>query len=344
MFICTANDARPHPRAAARPHGDHRARRLHRGREAPDRQALPRPAPDRAQRAEDARSCGSPTRRCARSSATTRARPACASSSARSARSPQGRARGRRGAGNGDRASIGEAASARELLGPPRFTPRPSAARACRASRPGLAWTPVGGDVLFIEATAMRGNGELQITGQLGDVMKESAQAALSYVRGHLSEVAPELPSDWFEHHDLHLHVPAGRDPEGRAERRHHDGDRARVAAQRPPGARRRRDDRRDHAHRPGAADRRAEGEGARRAAQRDRDGHRAGAQRGRRRGDPRAPAREADVPLRRADRRGARARAGASRRVVANGRARRPGGRAQTGYMLGQASASDQR
>jgi ATP-dependent Lon protease len=73
----------------------------------------------------------------------------------------------------------------------------------------GLAWTPVGGDVLFVEATAMPGTGKLTITGQLGDVMKESAQAALSYVRGH----ADGLPEDWFKTHDLHLHVPAGATP-----------------------------------------------------------------------------------------------------------------------------------
>jgi ATP-dependent Lon protease len=72
----------------------------------------------------------------------------------------------------------------------------------------GLAWTPVGGDVLFVEATAMPGSGKLTITGQLGDVMKESAQAALSYVRGHA-----ELPDDWFADHDLHIHVPAGAIP-----------------------------------------------------------------------------------------------------------------------------------
>jgi ATP-dependent Lon protease len=67
--------------------------------------------------------------------------------------------------------------------------------------------------VLFVEATAMDGDGELQITGQLGDVMRESAQAAMSYVRGHLGEVAPDLPSDWFKHHDVHIHVPAGAIP-----------------------------------------------------------------------------------------------------------------------------------
>jgi ATP-dependent Lon protease len=77
----------------------------------------------------------------------------------------------------------------------------------------GLAWTPVGGEVLFIEATAMTGSGKLTITGQLGDVMKESAQAALSYVRGHAGEVAPGLDEDWFANHDIHVHVPAGAVP-----------------------------------------------------------------------------------------------------------------------------------
>ncbi|MEJ7891366.1 MAG: endopeptidase La [Solirubrobacteraceae bacterium] len=77
----------------------------------------------------------------------------------------------------------------------------------------GLAWTPVGGDVLFVEASAMPGTGKLTLTGQLGDVMRESAQAALSYVRGHARDYAPELPDDWFAQHDLHLHVPSGAIP-----------------------------------------------------------------------------------------------------------------------------------
>jgi ATP-dependent Lon protease len=77
----------------------------------------------------------------------------------------------------------------------------------------GLAWTPVGGEVLFIEATAMPGSGHLTITGQLGDVMRESAQAALSWVRGHAGELNPELPDDWFATHDIHIHVPAGAVP-----------------------------------------------------------------------------------------------------------------------------------
>ena len=101
----------------------------------------------------------------------------------------------------------------RELLGRRKFY---SEARR-RTSRPGvatgLAWTPVGGEVLFVEATAMSGGGHLTITGQLGDVMRESAQAARSYVRANAAELFPELPDDWFATHDIHIHVPAGAIP-----------------------------------------------------------------------------------------------------------------------------------
>jgi ATP-dependent Lon protease len=75
----------------------------------------------------------------------------------------------------------------------------------------GLAVTPVGGDVLFVEATAMPGRGRLVVTGQIGDVMKESAQAALSWVRGHAGDLG--LEADWFEGRDVHIHVPAGAVP-----------------------------------------------------------------------------------------------------------------------------------
>jgi ATP-dependent Lon protease len=77
----------------------------------------------------------------------------------------------------------------------------------------GLAWTPVGGDVLFVEATAYAGEGKLQITGQLGDVMKESAAAALSWVKGNVWRLGPDIPEDWFRTHDIHVHVPAGAVP-----------------------------------------------------------------------------------------------------------------------------------
>ncbi len=101
----------------------------------------------------------------------------------------------------------------RELLGKRKF----HAESRRRTSRPGvatgLAWTPVGGEVLFIEATAMPGRGRLTITGQLGDVMQESAQAALSYVRSNAAQLVPDLPADWFAKHDIHIHVPAGATP-----------------------------------------------------------------------------------------------------------------------------------
>ncbi len=75
----------------------------------------------------------------------------------------------------------------------------------------GLAWTQTGGDVLFIEATSMRGKKGLILTGQLGDVMKESAQAALSYIRSNAVELG--IDEDYFENHDIHIHVPEGAIP-----------------------------------------------------------------------------------------------------------------------------------
>jgi ATP-dependent Lon protease len=75
----------------------------------------------------------------------------------------------------------------------------------------GMSWTPVGGDILFIEATRMPGSKGFQLTGQLGDVMRESAQAAFSYIRSHAEElkISPEI----FEKSDIHVHVPAGAQP-----------------------------------------------------------------------------------------------------------------------------------
>jgi ATP-dependent Lon protease len=102
---------------------------------------------------------------------------------------------------------------ARELLGRRRVFAEQRRRTKDPGVATGLAWTPTGGDVLFIEATSMPGSGKLTITGQLGDVMKESAQAALSYVRGHYRDVAPKLEDDWFAEHDIHIHVPAGAVP-----------------------------------------------------------------------------------------------------------------------------------
>jgi ATP-dependent Lon protease len=114
--------------------------------------------------------------------------------------------------GGTPKGSIGEE-RARELLGRKRYHSETKRRTRLPGVATGLAWTPVGGDVLFIEAQAFDGEGKLQITGQLGEVMKESAAAALSYVRGHLHEIAPDLPSDWFRTHDIHIHVPAGAIP-----------------------------------------------------------------------------------------------------------------------------------
>jgi len=75
----------------------------------------------------------------------------------------------------------------------------------------GLAWTSVGGEILFVEVTTMPGKGVVQITGQLGEVMKESAQAAYSYVRSHYQDF--DLKSDFYKTIDLHIHVPEGAVP-----------------------------------------------------------------------------------------------------------------------------------
>lgn len=98
-----------------------------------------------------------------------------------------------------------------KYLGPVRMTSESAA----RTSKPGvvmgLAWTPTGGDLLFIEATAMKGNKGLTLTGQLGDVMKESATAALSFIRANAETIG--ISKDFFENVDLHIHVPSGAIP-----------------------------------------------------------------------------------------------------------------------------------
>ncbi|HSE94626.1 MAG TPA: endopeptidase La, partial [Methylomirabilota bacterium] len=99
------------------------------------------------------------------------------------------------------------------LLGAPRFLPEEELDERTRVPgvAVGLAWTPAGGDVLLVEASRMPGGKSLTLTGQLGDVMKESAQAAVSWVRAHAGELAID-PAFWSQY-DLHLHVPAGAIP-----------------------------------------------------------------------------------------------------------------------------------
>ena len=112
----------------------------------------------------------------------------------------------------------GEAESARvdakdvsEYLGPTKFYSDMAERMTVPGIATGLAWTPTGGDILFVEATRMEGRKQLIITGQLGDVMKESAQAALSYIRANAAELGVE--KKFFDTSDIHVHVPAGAIP-----------------------------------------------------------------------------------------------------------------------------------
>jgi ATP-dependent Lon protease len=98
-----------------------------------------------------------------------------------------------------------------EVLGPPKFENEVALRAGMPGVATGLAWTPVGGDILFIEASRTPGTGRLILTGQLGDVMKESAQAALTLVKSRAQALA--LDPAQFEKTDVHVHVPAGAIP-----------------------------------------------------------------------------------------------------------------------------------
>ncbi len=98
-----------------------------------------------------------------------------------------------------------------KYLGPQRFSKEVLSRGGQIGVVPGLAWTSAGGEILFIEATAMKGKKNLTLTGHLGDVMKESAMAALSYVRSHCEKLAIE--PDFCESHEIHIHVPSGATP-----------------------------------------------------------------------------------------------------------------------------------
>jgi len=97
------------------------------------------------------------------------------------------------------------------VLGPPRFESEIAMRTSVPGVATGLAWTPVGGDILFIEATRTPGKGALILTGQLGEVMRESAQAALTLVKSRASQLG--IDPSLFEKSDIHIHVPAGATP-----------------------------------------------------------------------------------------------------------------------------------
>ena len=104
-----------------------------------------------------------------------------------------------------------EAADLPAILGAQKFEAEIAMRTAVPGVATGLAWTPVGGDILFIEAARMPGNGKLIVTGQLGDVMKESVQAALSLVKGRAAELG--IDAEMLDKSDIHIHVPAGATP-----------------------------------------------------------------------------------------------------------------------------------
>ena len=194
------------------------------------------------------------------------------------------------------------------ILGPPRFEDEVALRVSVPGVATGLAWTPVGGDILFIEATRIPGSGKLILTGQLGDVMRESAQAALSLVKSRAGAIGID-PGAVRE--ERHPHPRARRrHPQGRPERRRRDDHGAGLADDQPDDQTRHRDDRRDQPPRPRAAGRRHQGEDRRRRPRRAEARPSSGAQpqgpRGRRRGHQE----EARVHLARAHRRRHRRRA----------------------------------
>ena len=166
--------------------------------------------------------------------------------------------------GEAEKLKVDEA-RAREWLGPRRFSHEVRKRTSEPGVATGLAWTPAGGEILFIEAGAYDGKGRLKLTGQLSEVMQESAQTAFSWVRSRA--VSLQLDPGWFAAHDVHIHVPAGAVPK--------DGPSAGVAMATAivslvtgrPVANDVGHDGRGDAHRAGAADRRRAREGARGAA-----------------------------------------------------------------------------
>jgi ATP-dependent Lon protease len=98
-----------------------------------------------------------------------------------------------------------------EMLGPAKFRDKPADKKSQVGAAVGLAWTEVGGEILTTEATLMEGKGKLTITGKLGDVMQESAQAAMSYIRSRAHQLG--LPRDFYRNLDIHLHIPEGAIP-----------------------------------------------------------------------------------------------------------------------------------
>jgi len=110
-------------------------------------------------------------------------------------------------------AALVDTPTAREILGPERIHNEVKRRTSAPGVATGLAVTGAGGEILFVEALVMPGGGKVTVTGQLGDVMRESAQAAVSLVRARAESFDLDLEPDFFSTHDVHLHVPAGAVP-----------------------------------------------------------------------------------------------------------------------------------
>ena len=184
------------------------------------------------------------------------------------------RKRARRKAEGEEGAWIIDIEKVEEVLGIPRYAVEEAEMEPEVGVVTGLAWTSTGGDLMMIEALRMPGTGRLTVTGQLGDVMRESVDAAYSYVRSRAAQLG--IADQEFKEIDLHIHLPAGAIPKDGPSAGITADARDRQRAERPPGAPRRRDDRRGHAARQGARDRRREGEGARRVSRRAARSHHA--------------------------------------------------------------------
>ena len=144
----------------------------------------------------------------------------------------------------------------KDFLGAPRYYPERQVLEERVGVVNGLAWTSVGGELLEVEVNVVPGSGKVELTGNLGDVMKESAHAALSFIRSQADRLG--IPADFYKEKDIHVHFPEGAVPKEAGRRHDRRGD--------PAG--------------PGAAHRRAAGEDHGRPAQRHPDGHYPGGQR----------------------------------------------------------------
>ena len=211
LFICTANmlDTVPPPLLDRMELIS--AAGLQRGGEAAHRHPLPDSAPDQGERHHRRTRSSSPRTPSATSSATTRAKPACANSSRYIGTVCRKQAR-RVVEGHAEKLIVTREVL-KEFLGGIQVRVETEVAE--RVKRPGvavgLAWTPAGGDILFIEANKMKGKGGFTMTGQIGEVMQESMQAALTWVRSNAASLG--LAEDFTKEIDLHIHVPAGAIP-----------------------------------------------------------------------------------------------------------------------------------